>query len=120
MQSFTPPVTSKNHPLHHAKWGAGCDAWTLLNTEELCIKQETMPPGTEEVLHYHQKAQQYFFILSGEAVFEVDNVIILVHKGEGIHITAGKQHRVMNKYSGDLKFLVCSQPSTINDRFNLV
>ena len=118
MQSST--VTSKSNPIDHKKWGAGCDALTLLNTEGLSVKQETMPAGTEEQLHYHQKAQQFFYILKGEAVFEVDEVIIMVHQREGIHIEAGKHHKIMNKYSVDLEFLVCSQPSTENDRFNLV
>ena len=118
MQS--PLVTSKTRSIHHKEWVSGCDAWTLLNTEGLTIKQETMPAGTEEQLHYHQNAQQFFYILKGEAVFEVDDVIIMVHEGEGIHIEAGKHHRIMNKDSVDLEFLVCSQPSAENDRFNLV
>jgi mannose-6-phosphate isomerase-like protein (cupin superfamily) len=100
MSRPTPDVTSKSHPLHHNQWGAGCSAWTLMNTEGLSIKQETMPARTEEHLHYHQKAQQFFYILKGEAVFEVDEVIIIVHKEEGIHIEAGRHHRIMEQAFG--------------------
>lgn len=117
MQS--PVITSTTHPLSHVKWGLNSDAYTLLETVGLSIKQELMPPGTEELLHYHNIAQQYFYILSGEAVFEINGVITLVHSGEGIHITCGSPHRIMNKHSEPLEFLVCSQPSTLNDRFNL-
>lgn len=117
MQS--PIITSTSHPLSHTKWGSDCDAYTLLETAGLSIKQELMPPGTEEVLHYHTIAQQYFYILTGEAVFEINGVIVLVHSGEGIHIAPGSPHRIMNKYTEPLKFLVCAQPSTLNDRFNL-
>ncbi|MDQ0918453.1 mannose-6-phosphate isomerase-like protein (cupin superfamily) [Paenibacillus sp. V4I5] len=31
------------------------------------IIQERMPVGASEVKHVHQKAKQFFFILSGEA-----------------------------------------------------
>lgn len=118
MQS--PITTCTAHPIDHKQWGNGCHAYTLLNTEELSIKQEAMPAGTEEQLHYHQKAQQFFYILKGTAVFEVNEVIIMLHEQESIHIAAGKHHKIMNKHSIDLEFLVCSQPSTENDRFNLV
>ena len=115
-----PIVTSKVHASQYAKWGAGCEAFTLLDTDGLSMKQEVMPANTEEQLHYHEQAQQYFFILNGEAVFEVKGVIIQVYKGEGIHIAATTPHRIMNKQSNTLEFLVCSQPSTQNDRFNQV
>ena len=114
-----PTVTSTTQSIEHKLWGNGCNAWTLLNTEGLSIKQETMTAGTEEQLHYHHNAQQFFYILKGNAVFEVDEVIIIVHEREGIHIEAGKHHKIMNKDSVDLEFLVCSQPSIQNDRFNL-
>ncbi len=80
-----------------------------------------MPPGTEEVLHYHKLSQQFFYITKGKAFFEVDEVILIVHEGEGMHIEAGQKHRIMNKEEGrTLEFLVCSQPFAQNDRYNLV
>lgn len=120
MSYSSPAVVSKSHPLKHAKWGSNCDAWSLLSSIGLSIKHERMPEGAEEVLHYHELAQQFFFILKGKAIFEVDQVLLIVHEGEGLQIEAGKKHRIMNRDKGFLEFLVCSQPSTQNDRYDLV
>lgn len=104
----------------HCTWGSNCDAWSLLSTPGLSIKQERMPEGAEEILHFHHTAQQFFFVLKGKAVFEVEQVLIIVHEGQGIHIEPGKEHRLMNRDEGFLEFLVCSQPTTNNDRTNIV
>jgi mannose-6-phosphate isomerase-like protein (cupin superfamily) len=113
-------VVSKGDPLSHYQWGNNCDGWNFLNDPSLSVKQERMPGETEEVLHYHLRAQQFFFILKGSAVFELEDKIILVHEGEGIHIKKGLKHRIMNKSKEDLEFILCSQPSAQNDRNNLV
>ena len=44
----------------HYNWGNKCDAWKLLTTDQLSVIEERMPAGTEEMLHLHQKAQQFF------------------------------------------------------------
>lgn len=117
----TPSVVSKFLPVQKYTWGNNCRAWTFVENENLSIKQEEMPPETEEVLHYHNYSQQFFYILKGKAVFEIDDVILIVHKGEGINIEPKQKHRIMNKEEETtLEFLVCSQPSTQKDRYNLV
>jgi len=42
-------------------------------------------------LHYHEKAQQFFFILRGIATFEVEEKSFTVQGGEGFHIAAMKK-----------------------------
>lgn len=116
----TPSVVSKFHPLKNYKWGKDCEAWNFIDNDDISIKLERMPPGAEEILHYHKKAQQFFYITEGKAVFEVDEVILIVHQGEGVHIERGRKHRIMNKEEQTLEFIVYSQPSTTNDRYNLV
>lgn len=117
----TPLVVSKFHPLQQYKWGKNCEVWNFVDNKNLSIKLENMPAGTQEVLHYHKVAQQFFFITKGKAFFEVDEVILIVHEGEGLHIEAGRKHRIMNKEEeGTLEFIVCSQPSAENDGYNLV
>ncbi len=116
-----PLVVSKFNALKHYTWGNNCQVWTFVDNKDLSIKHEEMPPETEEVLHYHNYSQQFFYILKGKAVFEIDDVILIVHEGEGINIEPKQKHRVMNKdEEKPLEFIVCSQPSTQNDRFNLV
>jgi mannose-6-phosphate isomerase-like protein (cupin superfamily) len=117
----TPSVVSATRPLAYNTWGDNCEAYKLLDKAGLSVKLEKMPVGTEEVLHFHNQSQQFFYVLKGTAVFEVDEVILMVHEGEGLHIDAGRRHRIMNKEADHtLEFLVCSQPSTAYDRQNLV
>lgn len=116
----TPMVVSRFHSLHQYKWGNNCDAWNFVDSKDFSVKLEKMPSSTEEVLHYHKLSQQFFFILKGKAVFEVDDVILIVHEGEGLYIEPERKHRIMNKDDFDLEFIVCSQPSSKNDRYNLV
>lgn len=112
-------IVSKNNPLKHYHWGDGCDGWNLVDESSLSVKLERMPPHTAEQKHFHEKAQQFFFILKGEAVFEIQRERITVKKEQGIHIRPGKLHQIMNESNEDLEFLLSSQPSTVSDRMNV-
>ena len=114
------PLINKEKALQHYTWGDNCDGWVFVDTDELSVKQERMPQQTVETLHYHEKAQQFFFILKGIATFEVENESYTVHTGQGFHIEAGKKHRIINNTSEDIEFILSSQPSTNQDRFNCV
>lgn len=100
----------------HYTWGQDCDSWVLNDTEELSVKQELMPSGTKEKLHFHTKAQQFFFILKGTATFYIDEKKEIVAEQKGIAIQAKTAHFIANETEEDLEFLVISQPSTNNDR----
>ena len=110
---------SKQQSLKVYQWGDGCDGWTLVDKPELSVKQERMRAGAAEQLHYHERAQQFFFILKGTATFEIDGELIEVNEQEGIEIKKGTKHRISNNTNGDLEFILSSQPSTQNDRINL-
>ena len=100
----------------HYSWGDGCDGWHLLKEPNLSVIEERMPPGTAEVRHYHNRAQQFFYILSGEATMEADGEITKLNAGEGIRITAGTRHQIRNESSDPVRFLVISQPPSHGDR----
>jgi len=78
-----------------------------------------MPPNTQEQLHYHEFAQQFFRILKGKATFEIEREIIEVEAGSGIHIQPKVEHRIRNDQVEDLAFLVISEPTTRGDRYNV-
>lgn len=88
----------------------------FVDSPGLSVKQELMPAQTAETLHYHEKAQQFFFILNGTATFEVEGESYIVQAGEGFHIAPGKKHNISNNTTGDLEFILSSQPSTNEDR----
>ena len=110
---------SKQEALKHYQWGEGCDGWNFVDEPELSVKQERIPAGTAEVLHYHEKAQQFFFILKGIATFEIEGETIVVNEQEGIHIKPGQKHRISNNTDSAIEFILSSQPSTAGDRINL-
>jgi mannose-6-phosphate isomerase-like protein (cupin superfamily) len=100
----------------HYTWGDACDGWHLVKQESLSVIEERMPPGTSEVRHYHKLAQQFFYILSGEASMEVDGETLTLRCCEGLHIPPGVPHRIRNVSKESLEFLVISQPRSHGDR----
>jgi len=100
----------------HYLWGDNCDCWVLVDTEELSVKQESMPSGAKEKLHFHTYAQQFFFILKGTATFYLDNISEIVNEQKGLIILPKTEHYIANNTNERLDFLVISQPSTNNDR----
>jgi mannose-6-phosphate isomerase-like protein (cupin superfamily) len=108
-------ITSIENAEHYI-WGDQCDGWRLLRSDTLSVIQERMPPGTSEQLHYHERAQQVFFILSGEATFEVEGVSTTVMSNQAIHVLPNARHRILNNGHADLHFLVISEPKTQGDR----
>lgn len=107
-------VTKQNSKKY--TWGNKCFGWHLLNSPSLSVIQETMPAGTQEALHLHNKSQQFFYILKGRATFKIDGEEHTINAGEGIHISTGKIHQIANKHQAELEFLVISEPHAHGDR----
>lgn len=105
----------------HYKWGGPnndqSDGWYLVKTDELNIIEELMPPGASEARHYHKKARQMFYVLSGELTMEVEHHDFVVHAGEGIEVSPGQEHQAKNLGSAPLRIMVTSQPPSHDDRF---
>ena len=100
----------------HYLWGNHCDGWHLLKNADLSVIQERMPPRTSEVRHFHLRAQQFFYILSGEAVMEVDGRPVTLSSGHGIWIPVGTPHQMRNDSNQEIHFLVVSHPPSHGDR----
>jgi len=100
----------------HYKWGGSCEGWRLADTAALSVIEERVPPGGEEVRHFHRIARQFFYVLEGEATLEVEGVMHKVVGGSGIEIAPGQRHKFLNKSERDVCFLVISTPSTKGDR----
>ena len=99
-------------------WGSNCQSWVMVDSPQLSVKQELMPPNTKEQLHHHNQAQQFFFILKGTATFYIDGRKQTVNEKQGISIMPKSKHYIANESNTELEFLVISQPSTNNDRIN--
>ncbi|MGM9479153.1 cupin domain-containing protein [Pedobacter sp. GSP4] len=109
-------ILSKDNCLSHYKWGDNCDGWNLISKPEAAVKQELMPAQTAEKLHFHTFAEQFFYILKGEATFLIEGETFTLKANSGLKIKAGDKHKIMNKGIDDLEFILFSYPSTQNDR----
>ena len=107
------------HTAEHYLWGDNCDSWVLADTVGLSVKQESMPIGTKEKLHFHANAQQFFFILKGSATLYLEDNKVILTEQRGILIQPKTKHYIANENSEQLDFLVISQPTTNNDRTNI-
>ena len=111
------PVSIQN--ADHYVWGDQCDGWHLLKGDSLHVIQEKVPPGKSERRHFHSTAQQFFFILAGQAVMELNGEDHQLSAGEGIHIPPGMPHQFKNPFRDPVEFLVISNPTTRGDRTDL-
>lgn len=102
----------------HYIWGDACDGWHLVKRDDMSIIAERVPAGAREVRHFHATARQFFFILSGYAVIEINGERISLMKGQGLEVAPGIPHQFMNESPEDVHFLVVSHPSTKGDRIN--
>lgn len=108
-------MIDRDHAEHYL-WGAACDGWHLVKQEALSVIQERMPPGAAEARHYHKRARQFFFILSGTATFELGTAREALRPHEGVEVPPGMPHRILNESAHDLEFIVVSQPKSHGDR----
>jgi len=102
----------------HYIWGEICDGWHLLKRDDLSIIRERVPVGAAEVIHYHTKARQFFYILDGEGTMDFEDRQVVLHQGEGLEIPPQVRHQFRNQSNADVHFLVISVPTTRGDRVN--
>jgi mannose-6-phosphate isomerase-like protein (cupin superfamily) len=104
----------------HYTWGGphgtDCDGWHLVKTPALSIIEERMPAGTRELRHLHHHACQFFRVLEGELVLEVEHEEFVLRAGEGLEIAPGQAHQAINRSSSAVRFIVTSQPPSHGDR----
>ncbi len=115
--SGQPSIVSRENAEHY-RWGHECDGWHLVQDKRLSVIEEFMPPGAAEVRHYHERSQQFFYILTGEVLMEINGENSLVPAGSGIRILPGTRHQIRNPSSAAVRFLVISEPPSHGDRID--
>lgn len=103
----------------HYRWGQGCDGWRLLDRADLSVIQERIPPGAGEVMHYHSRARQLFFVLSGNLDIQLDGQLVCLSQGDSLEVPPETHHLVQNTAHVDATFLVVSAPTSQGDRVNI-
>jgi mannose-6-phosphate isomerase-like protein (cupin superfamily) len=113
-----PEPTSTQNGEHYV-WGEVCDGWHLLKESDLSVIQERVPPGKGESRHFHSKARQFFFVISGTATMEFEAGTVTFSAGQGLHVAPGSSHRFVNASQDEVVFIVVSAPTTRGDRTNV-
>ena len=117
MTERTAPVSKSTAP--HYTWASVCDGWCLVDTPRLSVVEERVPPGAEELRHYHNEARQFFYVLSGIAILETEGRKHQIPAGSGMEVAPGGQHKFMNQSEQDVVVLVISAPFTKADRIDV-
>jgi mannose-6-phosphate isomerase-like protein (cupin superfamily) len=113
---FEKPMMIQKQTASHYVWGNQCDGWHLVATDSLSVIEERVPAGCSEVRHYHEKARQFFYVLSGQLSFDINGEEIDLIARQGIEIAPSVSHRVFNRSVADAEFLVISCPPSHGDR----
>jgi mannose-6-phosphate isomerase-like protein (cupin superfamily) len=116
--AFVGMVVSIENAEHYI-WGEVCDGWHLLKRDDLSVIQERVPAGAAEVVHVHNIARQFFYMIEGEGTMIFQDHEVILKKGEGIEIAPQTKHQFKNQSTADVHFLVLSVPSTRAERVNL-
>ncbi len=103
----------------HYFWGDGCSGWHFLQRDDFSIIQECVPPGQREQRHFHSVSRQFFYILQGEAVMELDGSEFVLGIQQGIEIPPGVSHQFRNESNSEVRFLVISVPKAHCDRITI-
>ena len=103
----------------HYLWGNGSEGWHLLKREDLSVIEERVPPGDNEQRHFHSRSRQFFYIIRGAAVIEIDGKRIELRERQGVEIPPGVAHQFRNESSAEVVFLVISAPMSHGDRVNV-
>jgi mannose-6-phosphate isomerase-like protein (cupin superfamily) len=115
LEEIVPGAVSARSAPHYV-WGDTCDGWRLADSQGLSVIEERMPPGTAEAWHVHDRARQFFYVLSGRAAMALQDGEVTLDAGCGLEIPPGTPHQMANRSAADVRFLVVSSPTTRGDR----
>ncbi len=101
------------------EWAEKCIGWHLLKSEQLSVIQECVDPGKNEKRHIHKQGKQFFFILSGEAILEIEGTEYHLSALQGIAVEPLERHQFKNTSNSIVEFLVITTPKLANDRSDL-
>jgi mannose-6-phosphate isomerase-like protein (cupin superfamily) len=73
------------------------------------LAEATVPQGGSTQRHYHKLSEEFYFVLEGSGVIEIDGETRNVISGDAILIPPGAWHQITATKT--LRFLCCCAPS---------
>ena len=74
------------------------------------LAEATLPQGTATQRHFHRVSEEFYFILEGSGLMEIDGVTRTVGPGDAILIPPGAWHQITADADAALRFLCCCAP----------
>src|SRR5688500_14288739 len=103
----------------------GSEIRELLAHRNSCIRNQSLaearlPPGGATTPHFHPRAEEIYYILSGQGSMRIDREAQPVSAGDAIAIPPGQKHQIVNTGSDTLLFLCRCAPGYEHDDTVLV
>jgi hypothetical protein len=92
------PAAISRDTAEHYRWGVDCDAWYLVNDEQLSVIEEFMPPGAAEI-RPHRKRSSFSFSGGDHGSGRQTSPC-----GTGIRVLPGKRHQIRNPSSSPVSW----------------
>lgn len=93
----------------------GEEIWTGVGSNLAMVR---LQPGTRSERHYHVVTKEWYFILMGHPVMELDSETLYLHKGVMVTIIPGQIHQIFNRTQKDVLFLVQTNiPWSADDQY---
>jgi mannose-6-phosphate isomerase-like protein (cupin superfamily) len=74
------------------------------------LAEATVPAGLATTRHRHPRTEEFYYIIEGSGILEIDGETRTVAVGDACLIPAGATHQIYNAGPGDLKILCCCAP----------
>jgi mannose-6-phosphate isomerase-like protein (cupin superfamily) len=72
------------------------------------LAEATLPQGSQTERHYHKLSEEFYYLVEGSGMMEIDGVESIVEPGDAILIPAGAWHQI--RAIQPMKFLCCCAP----------
>lgn len=74
------------------------------------LAEATLPPNSATQRHYHRLSEEFYFILEGSGMMEIDGVSRQVGPGDAILIPPGAWHQITASPDSQVRLLCCCAP----------
>lgn len=82
---------------------------------EQSLAEATLLPGGSTQRHWHKTSEEFYFLLEGSGLMEIDGETRTVVPGDAILIPAGAWHQITAAADAPLRFLCCCAPPYSHD-----
>ncbi|HEX8463249.1 MAG TPA: cupin domain-containing protein [Abditibacterium sp.] len=96
------------------------DGSTIREIQNQSLAEAILAPGQSTVAHFHPRAEEIYFILTGSGTMTIDDATRKVRVGDAIAIPSGQIHQILNDGETELRFLCCCAPAYSHDDTILV